>query len=251
MLGEGLAGTGVAGRPIEYFNPGYVREFMKQESGSGILTYISRVMEAGTTANGVFGAKLHWYQLEEWHSHLLAAPGYREITVPEVMPKFLPHLRYVWLTRHDKARQAISLSKAIQSGTWWVLDGGTEQCGVFSGEPINTWWMVEEIKARHTKQAVAKKELRFDYHAIETLERHLIEQEARWRQYFAECGVTPLRVIYEDLVGDYEVTVRDVLEHLQIPVLRNLVIAPPRLRKLSDTVSEDWVCRYANLKRTA
>src|SRR5580698_8296041 len=68
MLSEALQATKLAGRPREWFHKDAEKERCEnwdipQPSESGYTEYMDRVIRAATTPNGVFGLKLHWYQL--------------------------------------------------------------------------------------------------------------------------------------------------------------------------------------------
>ena len=53
---------------------------------------------------------------------------------------------------------------------------------------------------------------------------------------------------YEDLAESYESTVLTVLRYLDLPVSSGLQVAPPRLQKQADDLTEVWVRRYQELK---
>jgi len=55
-------------------------------------------------------------------------------------------------------------------------------------------------------------------------------------------------VVYEDLTAAYEVTALNILRYLHIPIPENLMFAERRMKRQADTLSEEWVQRYYNLK---
>ena len=126
LLSEGLSATGVAGNPREWFN---VLEEQQQRArwgrhGQGDvspLSYLSHVVSQGSTHNGVFGLKLHYYQLADLSAQLRRIDGFRDLPVEEAISAAFPEVRYIWLTRKDKARQAISYHRACQTDTWWRI----------------------------------------------------------------------------------------------------------------------------------
>jgi LPS sulfotransferase NodH len=65
---------------------------------------------------------------------------------------------------------------------------------------------------------------------------------------FATVGLKPFEVVYEDFVESYESTVLTVLRYLELPVAAGQQVAPPRLQKQADLVTEEWVRRYQELK---
>ncbi len=68
-------------------------------------------------------------------------------------------------------------------------------------------------------------------------------REAGIQEFFAEGRIKPLNIFYEDLVLDYEGTVRTILDYLELDS-HSATPAPPALIKLADSVSEEWVQRF-------
>src|SRR5258708_8174737 len=148
LLCEALINTGLAGHPREYFEhlkqtgqPRRPQEYFPADSaiarqlgdysrlddeaklsehyqGSAYSAYLAQVIEEGTTPNGVFGAKVMWGYLDDFISNLREIPGYQELPALDLLSNIFPNLRYIWATRRDKVRQAVSLWKAIQTWTW-------------------------------------------------------------------------------------------------------------------------------------
>jgi len=222
LLCEALKNTGIAGRPEEYFWRDDEPSWSERWDVSTYADYLDEAIEEGTTPNGVFGAKIMWGYFDDFVSKLRQIPEYREMAVPDLMQTVFPNLHYIWMTRHDKVRQAVSFWKAIETGIWaWAGD-----------EP-----------------PVPAKEPVFNFEAIDHLAREIVTHEAAWQQYFNECGVTPFTVVCEDLVPAYEETVFQILQYLDIPIPENLVFAERRLKKQADALSEEWVQRYHDLER--
>jgi LPS sulfotransferase NodH len=65
------------------------------------------------------------------------------------------------------------------------------------------------------------------------------------RELFSELGVSPLELIYEDLVTDdgYEHAIRAVIGHLRIEA-PDLVVPNRRTHRQADELTEEWVVRY-------
>jgi len=141
------------------------------------------------------------------------------------MRSVFPNLRYVWLTRRDKVRQAVSYYRAIYTNQWWKTDVG----------PPNR---ENDIPERPP----------FDFAAIECLEKLLLNYEEQWQGYFTRSGIEPLVVTYEEMKEAYEPLVKQVLEFLEIPLPAKLEIFTPLLPQ-SDSVTEGWIEHYYALKR--
>src|SRR5205807_1627042 len=76
---------------------------------SNYAVYLAQVLEEGTTHNGVFGAKVMWGYFDDFISNLRDISSYREMPSPDLLSTIFPNLHYIWVTRSDKLRQAISL----------------------------------------------------------------------------------------------------------------------------------------------
>ena len=108
LLGDLLTSTGLAGFPMEYFNPWYMGDatnFFPDDLLYG-PEHIQRLIEKYTTPNGVFGTKAHFLQVINFAGldnleHLYPAP-----------------LKYISLRRRDFTRQGISLARAVQTDSY-------------------------------------------------------------------------------------------------------------------------------------
>jgi trehalose 2-sulfotransferase len=224
LLAEALQSTRIAGRPREYFDPVFESQWMKGQAIAPDIEYLESVQEAGTTKNGVFGAKVLWHQF----AHLMTKPRMIEgesASGVELLRRMFPELRYVFLTRRDKVRQAVSYDRAIRSGVWWSIANGDEHTPVPNAVPPP-----------------------FDFEQIDEWVTRLSQFETNWRRHFQRVGVKPFEIAYEDLVPAYESTVLAILRYLDLPATDDLQIAPPRLAKQADEVTDEWVERYKTRK---
>src|SRR5690242_16750524 len=108
LLCEGLIRTRLAGNPTEYFGPVQTEAIMKHLNTSNYKECLAWILAQGTTPNGVFGGKVIWNFHAEFVSCLREGLGHQELQAHELPPKAFPNLRYIWMTRRDKVRQAIS-----------------------------------------------------------------------------------------------------------------------------------------------
>ena len=251
LLCDALADTGVAGRPEEYFQfrarTGFPRRPQEYFEGAGdpeifdILgprsavedvearydpsrferyeEYLTWAVDAGTTPNGVFGAKVMWGYFNGFVTGLRwALPGGRQrLAVPDLVQSVFPNLTYITVSRRDKVRQAVSLWRALQ-----------------------TWsWSSEQNAARAVGDHLA-----YSHAAIAHLIREIEDHEFGWRSYFRECGVEPFDVVYEDFAARYEDTIREILRHVGIAEAEAVAIAQPTRRRQADDLSQGWAERY-------
>jgi trehalose 2-sulfotransferase len=233
---EALRRSGVPRRPHEYFDPerhpNIVERLAFREMFEGAPKpnplwhpdtydqYLEWALDEGTTPNGVFGAKLMWGYLGDFAELLRGIDGMAGRSLPDLLSRAFPGLRYVQITRRDKVRQAVSLWKAVQTQAW-QRDAG-------AGDDGHDGRVLEPV---------------FSFRAINYLMRELTAHDASWDAYFLGLGYEPLKVTYEELAESTEAVVQSVLEHLGIAAPDNLQIGPPRLSVQADEVSELWVSR--------
>ncbi len=163
-----------------------------------------------------------WGYWGDFTGKLRTVEGNESLPVPEMLARTFPGLRYIHMTRRDRVRQSVSFSKAIQTGSW----------ASYGEEPQEP-----------------QREPDFDFEQIDHLVREVDAHDAAWRGYFAEAGVEPLMVVYEDLVPAYEQTARRVLDYLGIAAPRNLKFGERRMTRQADGVSEEWVRRYCAMRQ--
>jgi LPS sulfotransferase NodH len=248
LLCELLKSTGVAGNPEEYFearaatglppHPGDHLAGLSPKGAAveidatptvpppysdlrGIRDYaehLERSFHLGTTANGVFGCKLMWRNLEDLRLLAGGLPEYAGLGVHELLERLFRSPRYVLVTRRDKVRQAISLWRALQTQTW-----RKEHAGAAQGDP----------------------ELVFSYEAVDHLVRRLQADEAAWEEHLAAHAEQTVTVGYElDLERDREATVERVLRHLDVAVPAGWT-ADAALHRQADELTERWVGEFA------
>jgi LPS sulfotransferase NodH len=234
---EALRRSGVPRRPHEYFDPerhpNIVERLAFREMLEGAPKpnplwqpdtydqYLEWALSEGTTPNGVFGAKLMWGYLGDFAELLRGIEDNAGRSLPELLARAFPGLRYVQITRRDKVRQAVSLWKAVQTQAWQREAGA-------DGAEAGTGRMPDPV---------------FSFRAINYLIRQLTAHDASWDAYFLGLGYEPLKVTYEELADSTDAVVRSVLEHLGIAAPDDLRIGAPRLSVQADEVSEEWVAR--------
>lgn len=264
LVCEALAQSGVAGRPEEYFEalrhsgrPRRPEEYFTVANDTSILDhltergigdeppqrsplwsrtaydrYLEWVFDAGTTDNGVFGAKLMWGYFGDFTSLLRNVAAYRDVPLAELLPTVFPDLQYVRVIRANKVRQAVSLWKAVQTAAWSESHDAAQEV-----PPPYKSFLKE-----------SRPSLRFHYRAIEHLLHQLLEQEAAWDTFFAHAGIKPVLVLYENFAGDYTTSIVRLLERLGLEPPADTSKLEPPLKQQSDAINDDWVRRYSEIK---
>jgi LPS sulfotransferase NodH len=224
LVAEALENTQLCGRPREYFRPAYQRPYMEAWNiplQSSYDHYFAAVLEAGTTPNGTFSTKLHWGQFPHLLACLTASVRHTVPIFPrhDLVSMFFPSPTYIYLTRKDKARQAISLYRAIQSDVWWKLETRGQDKEFLTRRP--------------------------DFAEIRRLETELIEYESCWDRYFEEGAIKPISVTYEELCANYQAAAFGLLDLLGISVPGGPDKVPlPTLLRQADQTSERWLRDY-------
>lgn len=218
LLSDGLAGTSVAGNPREWFNALEEKEqrarWREAHGGSqlGYPAYLRLACSLSHTGNGISGIKLHHYDFTRLARKQLG------MNTGEMMRRLFPRVRYIFLTRRDKVRQAISYRLAVATNVWHVTAGAPRE--------------------NH-------REPQFSAHAITRAVESLTRRDAAWEAFFAENGITPLALCYEDdlfTAEDYQRTVARVLGWIGIPGA--VPVPPVRLERQSGELTEEWLRRY-------
>jgi LPS sulfotransferase NodH len=229
LLAAGLVGTGVAGRPEEYFTPDHIGSY-KQDLNLPMNCswgeYLAKVMAFAATPNDVRGVKIHWR-----HVVLLAralgfhgAPGV-------VLEMLFPAAVFVNIVRADRRAQALSLFRAEMTGEWFRSPGLSTRArpwGLYLARPTPGRAAVDLTSVAPT------------YEQIIEMERNLDAEQAAWNNYFTTRRLTVLTVRYEDLDANYQGEIARVLDFLGADPKHAAGLAKPPLERQSDHINEYW-----------
>lgn len=221
LLCELLQNTELAGCPEEYFLPSNEALWQRAWQTDTYQDYLAAVSERGTTVNGVFGTKMMWRDLYPFLAKARKAFVHETKTDVDLLNTVFPNLRYIWIQRRDKVRQAVSHAKARQTNVWAVRGDLSPQPAakaIFSYEQID--FMVHEIEA----------------------------QDVAWQRFFTQQHIKPLVITYEDFAGRSQEAVLEVLTYLGVAIPSRVAIAPAHLKKQADEESEQWIQRYYHLR---
>jgi LPS sulfotransferase NodH len=194
---------------------------------AGEHDYADRIIAATTTPNGVFGAKLHWTTLRDMRRALRhggRTAGIRNGSLDALLCARFQTVRYIWLRRHDKIAQGISHFRATCSDRWEIPAGYASET---AGDTVE-----------------------FDPGMIDHCIRRARDYDREWENHFERHGLTPMELVYEDLVASYDPTLRRVLDFLEIPH-HDLADAEPQIAQLSDAKSRAWGDRYREIRAAA
>lgn len=193
-----LERNGVSGLDIERFAEAW--RFMDPPLGEAFAAFLREVL--GAVDQGLFTSKVMWPHL----GYLARSMGYGRPEAVAVADLFAP-ARWVHVCRQDKFSQAISFWRAKQSGRWHVFGGDP------SPEPQPD----------------------YDFAAIRAALQEIEMHDRLWEDFFAQAGITPFRVIYEEMEADPVGGMARLLEHLGLASAAPL--ATVALRKQRDAHS--------------
>ena len=109
-----LSQTNIAGTPDEFFLHWQGRAY-KNYDISDYPAYINRVIQESQTNNLVFGIKTLTSDFLAACNRLEAFPNYKNRSNAEKIRILFPNIKFIYLTRRHKVRQAISWWKAAQT----------------------------------------------------------------------------------------------------------------------------------------
>lgn len=123
--------------------------------------------------------------------------------------KLLPELHFVFLVRRDLLGQALSWSRAIQT-----------------------------VQYRHNQKPQANPN--YDASHIMKCLHDIARLNARWEVYFAANGISPLKLVYEDILADPQDGVDAVARLVGLQTSPPVDMAKITLQRQSDELSGQW-----------
>jgi trehalose 2-sulfotransferase len=218
-----LDSTGVAGHPESWFRrqgePEYAARWGIADASDGTFSYADyfrAAIAAGSTANGVFAARIMWETMDEVITNL--APLYPDHagTAVGLLGVAFGRTRFVYLRRGDVVAQAVSLLRAEQTGVWF-----------------------ETAYERQEQQA----EPSFDYGQVSERVRMIEAANAAWEEWFTSAGIRPYLVRYEELDAEPVRVAAGVVGFLglTLPAGHEITV---RHKRLADDVNAQWIGAY-------
>ena len=229
LLAAGLAATGVAGRPEEYFAADHIAAY-KQDLDLPMdcswAEYLTKVMAFAATDNGVRGVKIHWRDVVSL-ARALGLTG----DPSAVLEMLFPTAVFVNIVRADRRAQAISLFRAETTGEWFRPQGPST-----SERP----WGLYLARPAHRRPAVDLTGIAPTREQITEMERSLDAEQAAWTNYFTTRRPEVLTVRYEELDSNYHREIARVLQFLGADPAHAAGVPRPPLERQSDHINEHW-----------
>ncbi|MEI9803375.1 MAG: Stf0 family sulfotransferase [Pseudolabrys sp.] len=207
---------------------GFRPAFEARWNVSGLENYVEGLHRLRTAPSGVFATKLFWRDVLDvanerapgaFETLRMAAPAevplesYKKLF--EWIANAVPNATWIFLTRRDAVRQAVSNFVA------WKTE---------------SWRLSEEEERRTTLEPT------YDPDLIRRLLSRVLRSNAHWRRFFEANGLTFSEFAYEDLEQDYSGTLRRVFAAAGCP---DAPVPQPRLRKQADAAGGGLFKRFA------
>lgn len=207
LLGDLLTTTGVAGVPMEYFNDVNIEAFFeRQKRQMGLDDYLQAIQSLRTTPNGVFGFKAHFGQV----TSALRMAGLTDPT-----PFLNLFDRFIIIKRRNKLGQAISWTRALQTGRWSSL---------------------------HNHIDAPELPVRFDPESISACLQRILRGEREWEDALRKLGREVHLVEYETLVEQPAEQIASILSFCGI--IDEHPVPKPRLEKQRDSLNSEMERQY-------
>ena len=207
-----LSSTRVLGRPESYFREpdegAWARRLGLPVSGERVRDYrafVQAVRASATTDNGIFAARVMWGSIERLRDGLDEPSDQSDLAALE---RVFGRLAFVHLTREDVVAQAVSWSRAEQTGYW-----------------------------QHGDAALRPPEP--DLGQMTDLVATVREHNASWREWFAGNGIQPHHLTYEQLVRQPRVSVEGIAARLEVALPATWQPESPH-RQQADLMNEEW-----------
>jgi trehalose 2-sulfotransferase len=208
LLCSYLADMKLAGNPLDYSNKFYLRQFGITEPGCQPLTpeYVQQMIDK-YTVNDIFGMKLPYAAVR------------KEIQSDALECLFPDKPLYIYVTRHDKLKQAISASRGMQTHRWY-------------SNQIDFGMKLPPIQERYNRSE------------IDMFLRQFDEQETEWESYFERNQINLLTITYEALTANPKRVIKQVLSFIGVKIPKSFELPPTRLEKQADGLSDEWEQKY-------
>ncbi|MFP6872729.1 MAG: Stf0 family sulfotransferase [Verrucomicrobiales bacterium] len=219
LLCQALWHTQLCGFPQEFFSPTRAQKIAAEygldaDPDSDYAGYVAELVKKRVTLNGVFGGKIMWSHLEPF----IMATRRDSQGVVELFAGMFPNIRYLWIRRDDKLRQAISMWKAKQTKVY------------------------NSLQLEETKQPAGVPA--YDFKEIGSIKQRFEDEDAAWENFFASNDIVPIEIHYEDFAGNHEERTLDIIKKLGVDVGKDFAVKPLTYRQLADATNEQWRERY-------
>jgi LPS sulfotransferase NodH len=224
LLCRSLEELNTCGKPEEYFHHNVIKALDLKSSSEKFLAHCNQVFAEGTTENGIFGIKMHWWQMFEFLKLARQLPEFAAATPLEILGAFFPNPKFIYIWRRNRTAQAVSTIIALQTGQW---EERADQRHSYSVNP-------------EAKRSPAP--LQFQPLKIYSWEEKFKDQNARWRSFLTENAIAFREVITEELTSNFQSSMQATLAFIEASAEPEHIKMPTK--KQSNDINRQFMARY-------
>ena len=216
-----LANTKIAGNPEEYYWKDNILDGYKKWKVNDFAGYFKKSLEAGSTYNRVFGAKIMWGYIDDFIQRLKKITRSNFSSDKLLFEFYFPNLKFIYIWRKDFVAQAVSWTIASQTGIW------------FSGSNNKP-----------------DKKPKYNFQIINNLVKEIKTHNKAWNDWFTENQITPLKIKYEDLDIHTNKVMIGVMNLLDLDLPSDTAIKASYKRQ-TDSIKKEWTQRFLSEQKTS
>ncbi|MEC4991734.1 MAG: Stf0 family sulfotransferase [Oscillatoria sp. PMC 1068.18] len=196
LLGRSLAQLKCCGTPEEYFHYKRLQGLDLKDNPDKFLDYCNSVLEVGSTSNGVFGIKMHWWQMQAFLQLARQSSLFQNKQDLEILNYFFPNLKFIYIWRKDMAAQAVSTTIALQTDVWEKPSENTI------------------IKSKEKELDDKNISLKFQPLKIYRWEQKFKDQNQRWRDFLTNNNLDYYEITNKKLIVSFQEEIRNIVAYL-------------------------------------
>lgn len=217
------------GHPEEYFHHTGNRGLNLKHDLDGFLEYFNSILREGTTSNGTFGIKMHWWQLDSFLKILKKYPCFADSADLDILNSLFPKLKFIYIWRQDMLAQAVSTTIAQQTRVWKQVIGN-DQKKAYAKTMVTPAPEGTSVKFKPLK--------------IYRWEQSFKDQNRRWQKFLTANNLDYYELTYEDLIQSFEREMKQVLAFLDVEEYEMAQAIQMATRKQSNTINQEFIRKY-------
>ncbi|MGD1805290.1 Stf0 family sulfotransferase [Dapis sp. BLCC M126] len=201
LLCKTLEELGGCGQPEEYFHRHTIKKLKLNNNPDQFLSYCHSICQEGLRTHGVFGMKMHWWQLLDFLSIARQSPSFENKRDWDIINALFPNPKFIYLCRRDIIAQAVSATIAMQTGQWEKIR---------ENQPKNPLQSVKKSQGDRVKS------IKFQPWKIYEWEKNIKDNNLCWRFFFNDNCLNYYEIVYEDMVKSLVNEITNVVDYIGI-----------------------------------
>lgn len=229
LLCDLLANTKLAGQPQEFFLEKW--EAKSEFDFTNYPDYVYKTLESFSSDNGVSGVKLMWVNFNDILRRLRESQENPSDSDLELLKKVFPNLKYIFISRKNKVRQAISLARSAKTKLWNKYQDKENSKKVSFNRYSNT-----SKTHKNYYPYISPGSIKVYLSQIE-------KDESAWLKFFKDNNIEAKTIIYEELVQNKAKNIHSILDFLSILSFEDIKM-DSHLQKQADIYTELLIIQY-------